>query len=91
MRFVIIYQNREDVRNNVEALINQAIAQGANLAAQEIQHPLVQTKLYWPDVKFVNSLPLNVQCEEVEFKEGKLISLKKSIVDIEVSVSENKG
>lgn len=63
--------------------IPQLITQGANLAVQEINHPLLKIRPLWPKEEIV-SLPLNFQCEEVEWKENKLISIKKLVMEAEI-------
>jgi NAD-dependent oxidoreductase involved in siderophore biosynthesis len=86
MRFIIIYNNRDDVRNNIEILIRQLVGQGFNCAINQINHPLFSSRLFWPSQQEIAGLPFTTQCEEVIWTENKLTSLRKLIIDVETEV-----
>lgn len=82
MRFVVLYNNRSDVRATVfeQILANHT---KVNFAAQLVKTHLFQTKLFWPSTAEILNLPMNIQCEEIEIKDGKINSLKTSTIDVE--------
>lgn len=84
MRFVIIYRNRDDVRATIERIIPDLIRQKAPLTTQEVHHSIFRSFPFWPAQSSINSLPFNMQCEEVEYMAGKLVSIRKLVIDVEV-------
>jgi hypothetical protein len=88
MRFVVFYRNRPEVRRLVEEQL-LANYKKVNFAAQLVKTHLFSTALYWPSTAELLNLPMNTQCEEVEIKDGKLVSINLAVIDVEViTVSE---
>lgn len=83
MRFVILYRNREDIRELVEQQIGQAIKQGFNFLTHALNSPLFQTRPFWPTQEETAAMPFLTQCEEVEWTGDKLVSIRKLIYEAE--------
>ena len=88
MRFVVIYPNREDVKQQTRALLTHAIKQGYNLSVQPIQHQLFSTRVFWPNNQELAALPFTTQVEELEFKDDNFITIRLLTMDIEVKKEE---
>lgn len=86
MRFSVIYESKKEVRDNVIALLLSAISQGHNLSQTKANHPLFVTKPYWPSQSELYNLPMSHQCEEFEFLNGSLNTLRTNTIDVEVIV-----
>lgn len=86
MRFVIIYRNRPDIRQHVEQILRQGIAQGVAFHIQPQNTPIFQTRPFWPTTSELMSLPMTHQCEEVEFKDDKFVTIHQMVIDIEVKI-----
>jgi hypothetical protein len=84
MKFVIIYQNRDDVRNFIVNWLKDAIRQGAQFHAQPVETPFVKTRLYWPPTSELVTFPMSQQCEELEFKDGKFVTSRVLIFEAEI-------
>ena len=87
MKFVIIYQNRDDVRNFIMNWLKDAINQGAKFNAQSVDTPFVKTRLYWPSTSELVTYPMNQQCEEIEFKDGKFVTSR--VLSLEAEIIPN--
>ena len=88
MRFVIIYRHRDDVRANIQTLVSQLVPQGLNFALTPLNHPIFNSRPFWPEAKELLSLPMSHQCEEVVWDGQVLESKRKLIIDVEVVVEE---
>lgn len=83
MRFVIMYRNQPRARELVEKWVLASAEQGAQFHAQNYDAPFVQTRTAWPNLAQSYNIPLGIQCEEVEIVDGKLISLRLLVIDVE--------
>lgn len=87
MIFTIIYKNDAKIREQVIEMVKQAILTGNDLTKAQIHCPLFRTSIFWPNIQSLASLPLNYQCEELEYKDEKFEVLRKLSVDVEAKVS----
>jgi hypothetical protein len=78
MRFVISYINHPRMRGLIETFISRMVEHGYDFSQTTFQSQILQIMPVWP----VGDIPLNVQCEEVEFKNGKLESLRVLVIDV---------
>jgi hypothetical protein len=85
MRFTIIYKNDPNIRGHVINLLTQMGRQGMNLS-QNISHPLCNIRAFWPDMPTLFNLPMNMQCEELEYIEGNFHPIRQLVIDVEVIV-----
>lgn len=90
MKFVVLYENTDERRNHVLNLLKQVIGQNTDLSRATIDHPICSVRPVWPEDESLLSLPLNIQCEEMEYKEGEFVSFRKLVVDAEFVVEEKK-
>jgi len=81
MIFTIFYNNRPDIRENAIKLLLDGIRQGYNFAVQNANTPFFTSQPNWPNNKDIFNLPLNIQCEELEFSENNLISRRMLVID----------
>lgn len=88
MRFTVIYQNVPDRRRHAINLISQAIAQNVDLSTTPVNHPLCQVRGTWPDSQTLLNLPMNMQCEEIEYVDKDFKTLRLQIIDVEVIVEK---
>lgn len=86
MRFTCVYRNEKPIRDNVIALLLSAISQGHQLNVNAISHPLFHTRLTWPTAQERLSIPIEYQCEEIEYVEGSIRTLQMNTIDIEAIV-----
>lgn len=87
MRFTVIYRNDKAVREQVIALLLSAIQQGNDFEKVSLQHPLCSVQSFWPDVKTLVNMPLNMQCEEIDFINGSIRTSRLQVIDIEAVVT----
>jgi len=92
-RFSIIYNyGNENLRKQIFEIILQNIKNNFRFDQQIVQTPLFQTKLNFPTLEEINSIPMNIQVEEVIVKKNKIYTIKKLIIEVEIiSSSENKN
>ena len=88
MRFVVIYKNSPEIRNHVLNVLTQVLSQNVNLEQTPVNHPLCQIRPSWPDMQSLLNLPLNMQCEQIEYAEGKFNTVRQNVIDIEVIVTK---
>ena len=89
MRFTVIYRNDQAVREQVIQLLLSVIHQGNDLEKVPINHPLCSVQRYWPDTRTLVNLPLNMQCEEIDFIDGSIRTNRLQVIDVEsVAVME---
>lgn len=86
MKFTILYQNRTHIRDQVIALIINTLSHGYDLSTGDINHPMFLSRPAWPDRNVLDSMPTHFQCEEMEFKEGSLRTLRVQVIDVEAFV-----
>ena len=88
MRFVILYRNRQDIRDTIRDTIERwilaAMGKGMDFCAQPIRTSFFLTRLTWPDLAELYNFPVWMQVEEVEIIEQKLVSCRKVVVDVEM-------
>jgi hypothetical protein len=85
--FTVIYKNNERTRAEVIKILESAIKDGQDLSQVQIQCPIFRTFSLWPGLQSLASLPLNYQCEELELKDGKFLTLRKLVLDAEAKVA----
>lgn len=91
MRFTVIYINEKSIRDKVISLLISAITQGLKLNERGIMHPIFLTQPRWPIIEIIERIPLHVQCEEMEYLEGSLRTLRVNTVDVEVVIESNEN
>lgn len=88
MIFTIIYKNAPDVRAEVIKTLGEAIKAGHDLSQQQVRGNNFQTATGWPNLQSLTNLPLDVQCEELEYKDDKFEIRRVLVVDVEVKIEE---
>ena len=86
MRFVIIYHNSNEVRQQVVRQIIELITKGANLETGNVNAPGFSTRTRWPNLAEMVSFPMHIQCEEGEWNGQQLTSLRQLVIDAEFVV-----
>jgi len=84
MRFVIIYHNKDYIRSKIEEVIPVIVARGFKFNEKPFQCPIFSTRLEWPSEDELRRFTFNTQCEEIEYNEGRLTSLRKHIEDAQI-------
>lgn len=85
MRFVVIYQNDDNVRRMIEQQIPLLVKEhGVDLLKKEFSTPVFKSHPQWPNSKDMMSLPMSWQCEEFDWEDSKLISVRKLVLDAEI-------
>ena len=84
MKFSVLYKNETSIRDQVIALLASAISQGHDLGKQGISHPLFSTQPLWPRTEVLVQLPLNNQCEELEYTEGSFKTRRQLVLEAEI-------
>jgi len=82
MRFTVIYPNNPEARNAIFGKLLELSTQ-TNLSEREINSPHFKVMPKWPDKETLNSIPLNLQVEEIIIKDGAIINVRKLVVDVE--------
>lgn len=86
MRFCIIYINNKAVRDQVIALLLGVINRGINLAEKNTRHHLFMSFPKWPESEVLQVIPLHCQCEEMEFVDGSIRTIRLQTIDVEAFV-----
>ena len=81
--FTIIYENKPQTRAEIEKMILDAIKMGFDFEGHSVKHHVFQSLTRWPTKEELAQLSFNVQAEEVELKENRLVSIRKLITDVE--------
>jgi len=89
MKFVILYANRDKIRRAVEKIILDGISKGYDFSKGEVRTPQFETRFFWPDKEELENFSFDVQCEEVIFKNNKLSSVRRLIIDVESKQTDN--
>lgn len=84
MQFAAFYINEGNARTQALQHIYGALHGGIDLGVTPITVPAVRTIPSWPDMKTLTNLPLNMQCEWLEYKEGVLTTVRLLVMDVEV-------
>ena len=91
MRFTVIYRNDKAIRDQVIPLLLSAIQQGNDLEKVSVNHPLFSVQSAWPDARALLNMPMNVQCEEIDFVDGSIRTTRLQVIDVEAIVTEEKS
>ena len=83
MKFTLIYENKEEIRKQIEEMVLGSFRLGFNFSEHNVTHNLFQSVTQWPTREELSRLKFNIQVEMVEIKDGELISLRKLITDVE--------
>ena len=87
MKFTVLYENTEERRNHVLNFLKHLIDQKVDLTQTPIDHPVCSVRPSWPNPKDLLNLPLIIQCEELELKEGNFVSCRRLVIDVSVEVT----
>lgn len=90
MRFAAFYVNNGDARTQALQHIYGALFGGMDLSTVPLTIPAVRTVPDWPDLKTLVNLPLNMQCEWLEYKDKNLTTLRLLVIDVEVVTEVHK-
>jgi hypothetical protein len=82
MTFTVFYHNEEAVKAQVYETLIKLIKEGVNFSLQETRTNIFQTVMQWPGLKAITHLPLNIQCEELEWKDEKLTSKRQLVINV---------
>lgn len=74
------------MRDQIIPVLMDVLSKGNDLGKSNVNHPLFSTRPWWPDMQTLFNLPLNVQCEELDFAEGSLRTTRIQVIDVEVVV-----
>lgn len=88
MKFTVIYQNQDHIRQMVCQTLLQAIGQGIDLEQKPISTPFFSTRKRWPDIQELMNIPLSHQCEEYKYDGKQLNSIRLLIMDAEIIESK---
>lgn len=84
MRFIIIYKNDAVLRAQIEKTFAEKQFKDFDFLTKRFVTQEFQTHNRWPTPAEIDKIPLNIQCEEVERKNGKLVSIRRLVIDVEI-------
>ena len=90
MHFAAFYVNDGNARTQALQHIYAALFDGMDLGTVPLTVPAVRTVPSWPDMKTLANLPLNMQCEWLEYKDKNLTTLRLLVIDVEVVTEVQK-
>ena len=80
-RFTLLYRNDKTLREQILGLLAQ-IAEQKDLSKEFIQHPLFRTFTLWPTEDELNQIPLECQCELLEYSAKTFVRVKALVIDV---------
>lgn len=87
MNVVLIYLNQKSVERQVKKIALTAIHQKFDFSRGGIaHHPFFNITQGWPSKEQLDTLPLQYQCEEVKFRNNRLATVRKLVIDIDSSL-----
>ena len=86
MRFIVIFQNEESIRQKIMPMITHMCHQGHNFSRVEESYPLFAILPAWPNPEVLFKVPLNVQIEELIWENKVLTLIQKLVMDIETEL-----
>lgn len=85
MKFVVIYPNTDEAKNAIFAKLVEW-SKKVDFEKQGIQANHFKVVKNWPSQNELINFPLNLQVEEVEIKDEKILSIRKLVIDADMEI-----